>query len=60
MPLSYAYQDQMGVDELRGGSPYGMTALTAGDGSRWPSEQELGGATFQGKRFAEITAKLHG
>lgn len=60
VPLSYAYQDQMGVDVPRGGSPYGMTALTAGDGSRWPSEQELGGATFQGKRFAEITAKLHG
>lgn len=60
VPLSYAYQGQMGVDEIRGGSPYGMTALTGGDGSRWPSAQELEGAAFQGKRVAEIAAKLHG
>lgn len=60
VPLSYAYQGQMGVDKIRGGSPYGMTAITDGDGSRWPSEQELEGATFQGKRVAEISAKLHG
>jgi NAD(P)H dehydrogenase (quinone) len=60
VPLSYAYQGQMGVDKIRGGSPYGMTAITDGDGSRWPSEQELEGATFQGKRVAEIAAKLHG
>ncbi len=60
VPLSYAYQEQMGVDMLRGGSPYGMTAVTDGDGSRWPSEQELGGARFQGKRVAQIAAKLHG
>ncbi len=60
VPLSYAYAGQSGVDTLRGGSPYGMTAMTDSDGSRWPSAQELEGATFQGKRFAEITAKLHG
>lgn len=60
VPLSYAYQGQIGVDELRGGSPYGMTAVTGSDGSRWPSAQELEGAAFQGKRVAEIAAKLHG
>ena len=60
VPLSYAYQDQMGVDKPRGGSPYGMTLLTAGDGSRMPDEMDLGGARFQGKRVAEIAAKLHG
>ncbi len=60
VPLSYAYQGQMGVDMIRGGAPYGMTTLSAGDGSRMPSEQELEGAAFQGKRVAEITAKLHG
>jgi len=60
VPLSYAYAGQTGVDKIRGGSPYGATALTDGDGSRWPSEQELEGATFQGKRVAEIAAKLHG
>lgn len=58
VPLSYAYQDQMGNDVVRGGSPYGMTTTSNGDGSRMPSEQELEGAAFQGKRVAEIAAKL--
>lgn len=60
VPLSYAYQDQMGVDVVRGGAPYGMTTMADGDGSRLPSEQELDGARFQGKRLAQITAKLKG
>ncbi|MDZ7599804.1 MAG: NAD(P)H:quinone oxidoreductase [Hoeflea sp.] len=58
VPLSYAYQGQMGNDVVRGGSPYGMTTTSNGDGSRMPSEQELEGAEFQGKRVAEIAAKL--
>lgn len=58
VPLSYAYQDQMGNDVVRGGAPYGMTTTTNGDGSRMPSEQELEGAKFQGRRVAEITARL--
>ncbi|GLS29439.1 NAD(P)H dehydrogenase (quinone) [Mesorhizobium albiziae] len=60
VPLSYAYQEQMGNDVVRGGSPYGITTTTNGDGSRQPSEQELDGAKFQGKRVAEIAKKLHG
>jgi len=60
VPLSYAYQGQMGNDVVRGGAPYGMTTTTDGDGSRQPSAQELEGAKFQGRRVAEITAKLHG
>lgn len=60
VPLSYAYQEQMGNDVVRGGSPYGMTTTTNGDGSRMPSQQELEGAKFQGNRFAGVTAKLHG
>jgi NAD(P)H dehydrogenase (quinone) len=60
VPLSYAYQGQSGVDVVRGGSPYGMTTMSGSDGSRQPSAQELEGARFQGKRLAEITAKLHG
>lgn len=60
VPLSYAYQGQMGNDVVRGGAPYGMTTTADGDGSRQPSAQELEGARFQGKRVAEITAKLHG
>ena len=60
VPLSYAYQGQSGNDVVRGGSPYGMTTTSDTDGSRQPSAQELEGAKFQGKRMAEITAKLHG
>ncbi|MFD9897752.1 NAD(P)H:quinone oxidoreductase type IV [Mesorhizobium sp. UC22_110] len=60
VPLSYAYQGQMGNDVVRGGAPYGMTTTADGDGSRQPSAQELEGARFQGKRVAEITAKLLG
>jgi len=60
VPLSYAYQAQMGNDVVRGGAPYGMTTTTNGDGSRMPSQQELEGAKFQGKRLAEIAAKLKG
>jgi len=60
VPLSYAYQGQMGNDVVRGGAPYGMTTTSDGDGSRQPSAQELEGARFQGKRVAEIAAKLYG
>lgn len=60
VPLGYGYQGQLGNDVVRGGSPYGMTTSTNGDGSRMPSEQELEGAAFQGKRVAEIAAKLCG
>lgn len=60
VPLSYAYQGQMGNDVVRGGAPYGMTTTSDGDGSRQPSQQELEGAKFQGKRVAEVAIRLHG
>jgi NAD(P)H dehydrogenase (quinone) len=56
--LPYAYQGQMGHDEIRGGSPYGATALTGGDGSRAVSTQELEAAKFQGAHVATIAKKL--
>jgi NAD(P)H dehydrogenase (quinone) len=56
--LPYSYQGQMGGDMLRGGSPYGATTFTGGDGSRMPSEQELEAARFQGGHVAKIAAKL--
>lgn len=45
---------------VSGGSLYGATTITGGDGSRQPSENELDGARYQGKRVAEVAAKLHG
>ncbi|QEH80421.1 NAD(P)H:quinone oxidoreductase [Sphingomonas sp. C8-2] len=58
--LPYAYQGQMGVEEVKGGAPYGATTIADGDGSRQPSAADLDGARFQGRHVAEITAKLVG
>ena len=58
--LDYGFAGQMGVAEVTGGSPYGATTLTDGDGSRRPSETELAGARYQGRRIALTAAKLHG
>jgi NAD(P)H dehydrogenase (quinone) len=56
--LPYAWQGQMKLDEITGGSPYGATTIAGGDGSRQPSANELDGARFQGKHVAQIAAKL--
>jgi NAD(P)H dehydrogenase (quinone) len=56
--LPYAFQGQMRIDEITGGSPYGASTIAGGDGSRMPSENELEAARFQGKHVAEISAKL--
>ena len=56
--LPYAWQGQMKLDEVTGGSPYGATTIAAGDGSRQPSANELEGARFQGRHVAEIAARL--
>ena len=56
--LDYGFKGQMGVDEVRGGSPYGATTIADGDGSRQPHEEELAAARYQGKRIAETAAKL--
>ncbi|MBW4331470.1 NAD(P)H:quinone oxidoreductase [Stakelama sp. CBK3Z-3] len=58
--LDYGFQEQMGVDAVKGGSPYGATTIADGDGSRQPSEIELDGARYQGRRIAEMAAKLAG
>lgn len=58
VPLSYAYAGQSGNDVVRGGAPYGMTTTTDSDGARLPSEQELDGARFQGRRTAGIALRL--
>lgn len=58
--LPYSFQGQMRQDEITGGSPYGITTITAGDGSRKPSQNELEGARFQGRHVAEIAKKMFG
>ena len=58
--LPYSFQGQSRLDEITGGSPYGITTIAASDGSRRPSRNELDGARFQGRRVAEIAKKLFG
>ena len=58
--LDYGFSEQMGVDKVRGGAPYGATTIAGGDGSRQPGEEELAGARYRGRRIAETAAKLKG
>jgi NAD(P)H dehydrogenase (quinone) len=55
--LPYAFQGQMGLEEVKGGSPYGASTITGGDGARQPSEIELEAARYQGAHVARIAAK---
>lgn len=45
--LPYAFQGQMGVEEVKGGSPFGASTLTGDDAAR-----------FQGAHVARIAEKL--
>lgn len=56
--LDYGHEGQMTLDEITGGSPYGATTIAGGDGSRQPSENELEGARYQGRKIAETAKKL--
>ena len=56
--VDYGFAGQMGVDEVKGGAPYGATTLSDGDGSRMPSETELDGARYLGARVANTAAQL--
>jgi NAD(P)H dehydrogenase (quinone) len=58
--LPYAFQGQMGLEEIKGGSPYGASTITDGDGSRQPSKVELDAARYQGKHVASLAAKIAG
>lgn len=58
--LPYAFQGQMRIDEITGGSPYGATTITGTNGERMPSENELEAARFQGRHVAAIAARLQG
>ncbi|HHY81356.1 MAG TPA: NAD(P)H:quinone oxidoreductase [Clostridiales bacterium] len=55
--LPYTFEGQSSMDEITGGSPYGASTI-AGDGSRYPSENELEAARYQGRRVALLASKL--
>ena len=58
-----AMPGQMTLDEITGGSPYGATTITGGDGSRLPTANEPARgspALHQGRKIVRETAnKLH-
>ncbi len=56
--LPYSCTAQTTLKEITGGSPYGASTIAGGDGSRMPSENELGMARFQGDHVAKIAKKL--
>lgn len=58
--LPYSASQQMAMDKITGGSPYGATTIAGGDGSRQPIAEELDMARFQGRHLAEIAARLKG
>jgi NAD(P)H dehydrogenase (quinone) len=58
--LPYAFQGQLRLDEVTGGTPYGASTLAGGDGSRAVSQTELDGARYMGGHVARIAAKLAG
>jgi NAD(P)H dehydrogenase (quinone) len=51
--LPYSFKGQMGLDEIKGGSPYGASSV-----NQVPSKLELEGAKYQGKYLTGIGAKL--
>jgi len=56
--LPYAFQGQMRIDEITGGSPYGASTIAGGRGERMPGENELESARFQGEHVTKIAARL--
>ncbi len=56
--LPYSFQGQMGVGEITGCSPYGASTIAGPDGRRFPTDNELEGARYQGQYVAKLVKKL--
>jgi len=56
--VPYAIPELTTMDGICGGSPYGASTITGGDGKRMPSEAELTIARYQGEHAAKIAAKV--
>ena len=56
--LPYSFKKQFGVEEVKGGSPYGASTIV-GDGTRQVSSIEKEAAQYQAKHATEIGAKIH-
>ncbi len=56
--LPYSFTEQMTVDEISGGSPYGASTVAGPKGERMPSTNELKMAKDLGKHLTEIARRL--
>lgn len=56
--VPYAEQRLVNMQEISGGTPYGATTMAGTDGSRLPSDNEIGIARYQGEYTAKITTYL--
>lgn len=56
--VPFSEQRLLEGEVMQGGSPYGATTITRGDGSRMPSEAELEIAKTQGRHVATVTGQL--
>jgi NAD(P)H dehydrogenase (quinone) len=56
--MDYGYSPQTSIAVPEGGSPYGAGTITGVDGLRRPSQMELDGARYQGRRVAETALAL--
>jgi len=54
IPMGYGNPTIFDNSQVHGGSPWGAGTYSSADGSRQPTPLELGLATYQGKRVAEI------
>ncbi len=56
--LPYSFQEQMTIEEISGGSPYGASTIAGPMGERMPSANELKMAKDLGKHLTMIAEKL--
>jgi NAD(P)H:quinone oxidoreductase type IV len=55
--VPYAEVRLMTLNEISGGTPYGASTISGGDGSRMPSDNELAIARYQGRHVASIAKR---
>jgi len=56
--LPYSFKEQMTLEEITGGSPYGASTIAGPMGARMPSKNELQMAKDLGKHLTTIAKKL--
>ena len=57
--LPYAEAEQMSMNEIHGGSPYGVSSVSGPQGDRLPTEIDLTLARALGRRIALVAGRLH-